>query len=173
MIDIMKTYYSKTYLILICFALLIAAISCSKDDTTNEDDIEKEERLTVADEILQIVNDHRLSIGENTLEINTLATNLANEHTEYMIAQNDISHDDFNQRSDRLIDEENATRTGENVAYGQRSASAVMEAWLNSSGHRKNIEGDFTHIGIGVIKNDAGVYYFTQIFLKKRPDNNA
>ena len=173
MIDIMKTYYSKTYLILICFALLIAAISCSKDDTTNEDDIEKEERLTVADEILQIVNDHRLSIGENTLETNTLATNLANEHTEYMIAQNDISHDDFNQRSDRLIDEENATRTGENVAYGQRSASAVMEAWLNSSGHRKNIEGDFTHIGIGVIKNDAGVYYFTQIFLKKRPDNNA
>lgn len=173
MIDIMKTYYSKTYLILICFALLIAAISCSKDDTTNEDDIEKEERLTVADEILQIVNDHRLSIGENTLETNTLATNLANEHTEYMIAQNDISHDDFNQRSDRLIDEENASRTGENVAYGQRSASAVMEAWLNSSGHRKNIEGDFTHIGIGVIKNDAGVYYFTQIFLKKRPDNNA
>ena len=169
----MKTYYSKTYLILICFALLIAATSCSKDDTTNEDDIEKEERLTVADEILQIVNDHRLSIGENTLETNTLATNLANEHTEYMIAQNDISHDDFNQRSDRLIDEENATRTGENVAYGQRSASAVMEAWLNSSGHRKNIEGDFTHIGIGVIKNDAGVYYFTQIFLKKRPDNNA
>ncbi|WP_298550301.1 CAP domain-containing protein [uncultured Algibacter sp.] len=169
----MKTYYSKTYLILICFALLIAATSCSKDDTTNEDDIEKEERLTVADEILQIVNDHRLSIGENTLEINTLATNLANEHTEYMIAQNDISHDDFNQRSDRLIDEENASRTGENVAYGQRSASAVMEAWLNSSGHRKNIERDFTHIGIGVIKNDAGVYYFTQIFLKKRPDNNA
>jgi uncharacterized protein YkwD len=148
--------------------------SCSKDEVlTKEEVIEQAEILTMADEILQIVNDHRLSIGENTLETNTLATNLANEHTEYMIAQNDISHDDFNQRSDRLIDEENASRTGENVAYGQRSASAVMEAWLNSSGHRKNIEGDFTHIGIGVIKNDAGVYYFTQIFLKKRPDNNA
>jgi uncharacterized protein YkwD len=148
--------------------------SCSKDEElTNEEAIAQAEILTIADEILQIVNDHRLSIGENTLETNTLATNLANEHTEYMIAQNDISHDDFNQRSDRLIDEENATRTGENVAYGQRSASAVMEAWLNSSGHRKNIEGDFTHIGIGVIKNDAGVYYFTQIFLKKRSDNNA
>jgi uncharacterized protein YkwD len=148
--------------------------SCSKDEElTNEEAIAQAEILTIADEILQIVNDHRLSIGENTLETNTLATNLANEHTEYMIAQNDISHDDFNQRSDRLIDEENASRTGENVAYGQRSASAVMEAWLNSSGHRKNIEGDFTHIGIGVIKNDAGVYYFTQIFLKKRSDNNA
>ena len=48
-----------------------------------------------------------------------------------------------------------------------------MTAWLNSPGHRKNIEGDFTHIGIGVVKNDAGVYYFTQIFLKKRSDNNA
>ena len=148
--------------------------SCSKDEVlTNKEAIAQAEILTIADEILQIVNNHRLSIGENTLETNTLATNLANEHTEYMIAQNDISHDDFNQRSDRLIDEENATRTGENVAYGQRSAQQVMTAWLNSPGHRKNIEGDFTHIGIGVVKNDAGVYYFTQIFLKKRSNNNA
>lgn len=165
----MKALYSKIYILFICITFLMVSVSCSKDEAlTEEEAIEITEVLTVADEILQIVNDHRLSIGENPLEINVLATDLANEHTEYMIAQNDISHDDFDQRSYRLIADENALRTGENVAYGQRSAQQVMEAWLNSTGHRRNIEGDFTHIGIGVIKNDAGVYYFTQIFLKKR-----
>lgn len=159
----MKTYNFKTCLVLLCFAVLACNVSCSKDE-----DPEKIEALTISEEILQLVNAHRASIGEHPLAVNNLATQLAEEHTYYMIAQNDISHDNFNERSDRLFDEENATRTGENVAYGQQSAKAVMEAWLDSSGHRANIEGDFTHIGIGVIKNSSGVYYFTQIFLKKK-----
>lgn len=167
----MKTLYSKIYCILVCLALLVCIVSCSKDDSSS--DIEKQEVRSIAEEILQLVNVHRVSIGKEPLEMNALATDLAEEHTLYMIVQNDISHDDFDERSNRLFAEENASRTGENVAYGQRSAQAVMEAWLNSSGHRKNIEGDFTHIGIGVIKNDAGVYYFTQIFLKKRDNGNA
>ncbi|WP_203257485.1 CAP domain-containing protein [Hyunsoonleella ulvae] len=168
----MKVFFSKTYILLVCISFLMISVSCSKEEElTEEEAVEMAEVLSVADEILQLVNEHRLSIGENPLQVNDLATNLAIEHTNYMIAQNDISHDDFDQRSDRLIAEENASRTGENVAYGQRSAQQVMTAWLNSSGHRKNIEGDFTHIGIGVIKNDAGVYYFTQIFLKKRNIN--
>lgn len=164
----MKTFYTKTCCFLICFTLLICSVSCSKDDVS-EHDIEKLEALSIADEILQIVNSHRASIGEQPLAVNSLATDLANEHTLYMIAQNNISHDDFDKRSDRLFDEEDASRTGENVAFGQQSAADVMEAWLNSPGHRQNIEGDFTHIGIGVIKNATGVYYFTQIFLKKKP----
>lgn len=159
----MKTYTIKTWFVLLCFTVLTFTVSCSKDE-----DPEKIEALSIAEEILQLVNLHRASIGEDPLAVNNLATQLAEEHTYYMIAQNDISHDNFDERSDRLFDEENATRTGENVAYGQQSAEAVMEAWINSSGHRANIEGDFTHIGIGVKKNSNGVYYFTQIFLKKK-----
>jgi uncharacterized protein YkwD len=87
-----------------------------------------------------------------------------------MIDQEEISHDKFDERSKTLIKDENASRTGENVAYGQRSAKAVMKAWLNSSGHRKNIEGDFTHVGIAVIKTKSGIFYYTQLFLKKRAD---
>lgn len=158
----MKTYCLKTLSIVCCFSFLLVSVSCSKDE-----DPEKLEALSISEEILQLVNAHRASIDKEPLAINNLATILAEEHTHYMIAQNDISHDNFDERSNRLFAEENATRTGENVAYGQQSAKAVMEAWINSSGHRANIEGDFTHIGIGVIKNGSGVYYFTQIFLKK------
>ncbi len=167
----MKTFYSKTWFVFACFTVLFFNISCSNDDDSL--DIEQQEALSIAEEILQLVNTHRASINKEPLAINDLATKLAEEHTRYMIAQNDISHDDFDKRSDRLIKEEKAFRTGENVAYGQQSAKAVMEAWINSSGHRANIEGDFTHIGIGVIKNSSGVYYFTQIFLKKKPVSNT
>lgn len=152
-----------------CFALLISTVSCSKDDSV--EDIETQEALSIADEILQLVNTHRASIGKEPLSENTLATQLSKDHTSFMINQGEISHDNFDDRADRLFDEENATNVGENVAFGQQSAKAVMEAWLNSSGHRENIEGDFTHIGIGVIKNNAGVYYFTQVFLKKKSTN--
>ena len=162
----MKTFHLKHWFVLLCFAVIICNVSsCSKDDS--HEDIEKQEALSISEKILQLVNAHRTSIGKESLSINDLATQLAEDHTNYMIAQNDISHDNFDERSDRLFDEENASRTGENVAARQRSAQEVMEAWLNSSGHRKNIEGDFTHIGISVIKNEAGQYYFTQIFLKQ------
>jgi len=167
----MKIYNFKTWFILLCFAVLTFTVSCSKDDSP--EDIEKAEALSVTEEIFQLVNAHRVGIGEESLAINDLAIVLAEEHTHYMIVQNDISHDNFDERSDRLFNEENASRTGENVAYGQQSAKDVMEAWLNSQGHRENIEGDFTHIGISVIKNNSGVYYFTQIFLKKRLEPNT
>ena len=42
------------------------------------------------------------------------------------------------------------TRAGENIAYGQSSPAAVVQAWMNSSGHRANIlSRDFTTIGVG------------------------
>ncbi|MCF7567328.1 CAP domain-containing protein [Sabulilitoribacter arenilitoris] len=166
----MKTYYYKACFIFLWFTVLSCIVSCSKEDSL--EDIEKLESLSVSEEILELLNVHRASIGEDPLAKNDLATQLAEEHTRYMIAQNDISHDNFNERSDRLFNEENATRTGENVAYGQQSAKYVMEAWINSSSHRTNIEGDFTHIGIAAIKNSSGVYYFTQIFLKKKTETN-
>lgn len=164
----MRIFSLKCYIIFSCFTLFVMLTSCSENEVSNEETTTIPETLTIAEEILQLVNDHRLSIGQNPLQTDDLATILAIEHTNYMIAQNDISHDDFNERSNRLITEANATRTGENVAVGQRTAQEVMTAWLNSTGHRRNIEGDFTHIGIGAIQNSSGRYYFTQLFLKKR-----
>ena len=161
----MKIFNLKSWFFLLCFAVLLTTVSCSKEDSPEA--IEKQEALSVSQEILQLVNAHRASIDSEALVTNNLATQLAEEHTYYMIGQNDISHDYFDDRADRLFDEENATGVGENVAYGQQTANDVMDAWLNSSGHRANIEGDFTHIGIGVKKNSSEVYDFTQIFLKQ------
>ncbi|TXE12856.1 CAP domain-containing protein [Seonamhaeicola algicola] len=163
----MKTYNLTSFKYLVfSLSLMFSVLACSKDDAT-DNETGNIETLTTANEILLLVNEHRKSIGKNTLAKNALATSLAKQHTEYMIVQNDISHDNFDERSDALMKEENAKKTGENVANGQKNAASVMAAWLNSTGHKKNIEGDFTHIGIAVIKNNKGVAYYTQLFLKK------
>ena len=59
----------------------------------------------------------------------------------------------------------NYRSSGENIAYGQTSASSVMQGWMNSSGHRANIlNGNFTKIGVGHYKSASGVDYWTQLF---------
>ena len=54
----------------------------------------------------------------------------------------------------------------ENVAENHSSnpVAQAMDAWLESEGHRENIEGAFDLTGIGMIENEDGAYFFTQIF---------
>lgn len=164
----MELSFLKIYRTLLCCALVLCFYSCSKDD------VKPSETLTITEEILQLVNEHRASIGKNVLSFNALANDLAKEHTLYMIAQSNMSHENFDGRADRLYAEEDAIIVGENVAYGYKTAKAVMEGWLNSPGHRNNIEGEyFTHIGVAAIKNEAGTYYFTQIFLEKPKEQDG
>jgi uncharacterized protein YkwD len=55
------------------------------------------------------------------------------------------------------------TAAGENIAYGYPSASAVLSAWLGSSGHRANIEnGNYTHHGVGL----EGTHW-THVFIRR------
>lgn len=54
---------------------------------------------------------------------------------------------------------------GENIAKGQPSPKAVVDAWMNSSGHRANIlNASFTHIGVGFVSDGN---YWTQMFVGK------
>lgn len=59
----------------------------------------------------------------------------------------------------------NATRSGENIAWGQRTPQEVVSTWMNSDGHRANIlNPGFHRIGVGHFESDAGVHYWTQLF---------
>ena len=52
---------------------------------------------------------------------------------------------------------------GENIAYGQRTPQEVVNAWMNSSGHRANIlNSSYTQIGVGYVANGN---YWTQMFI--------
>lgn len=155
----MKGLFKYSFLLL----LLVSISSCSDDDDV--DDVPTKE-ISMTDQILSLVNTHRKTKGLNTLKRNTTADKLANEHCDYMISKNKISHDNFSSRTKKLRNNENAKSIGENVAYGYNTAQKVVDGWLNSSGHKENIEGDFTHTGIAAVKNPDGTYYFTQLFYR-------
>ncbi len=53
---------------------------------------------------------------------------------------------------------------GENIAQGQRTPQQVVQAWMDSPGHRQNImNASYTHIGVGFVQNG---YYWTQQFIQ-------
>ena len=54
---------------------------------------------------------------------------------------------------------------GENIAKGYSTPQAVVNGWMNSSGHRANIlNANYTHIGVGYV---ASGNYWTQMFIGK------
>ncbi|MEU4394140.1 CAP domain-containing protein [Kribbella sp. NPDC023855] len=108
-------------------------------------------------QVLQLTNNERSKAGCGPLRTNSALTRAADLHASDMVAQHYFDHTSLDGRSpfDRM---KAAGFTGgamaENIAVGYKSAAAVVEGWMNSEGHRKNILNcDYTMIGIGY---DAG-----------------
>ncbi|WP_371017478.1 SafA/ExsA family spore coat assembly protein [Pseudalkalibacillus sp. JSM 102089] len=57
---------------------------------------------------------------------------------------------------------------GENIAAGQATPEEVVQAWMNSEGHRKNIlSSGYTQIGVGYVPGGSYGHYWTQMFISK------
>lgn len=167
----MKTYTPKLIALLLLTTLLF---SCAKE----EDGVYFNENSEVVNakvvyssmesEIISLVNAHRTSMGLSALSTLNLVSGVADGHTTYMIEAGAISHDNFAERAQILMEEAGAKSVGENVAYGFSTAEGVVNGWLNSDGHRKVIENpDYTHFGISTDSNTENRNYFTNIFIKK------
>ncbi|MCD2259324.1 CAP domain-containing protein [Psychroserpens luteolus] len=122
---------------------------------------------TIEIEILELINAHRINEGLTPLNNHNTIKAVAYTHTDYMVESNNVGHDNFFQRKNSLMQNASATRVSENVAYAYSSAESVVNAWINSDGHRDNIEGDFTDFDISAEQNDEGKWYFTNIFIKR------
>lgn len=118
-------------------------------------------------EILELINEHRISIGLTPLSNHNIIKSVAFTHTDYMIEVNNVSHDNFFQRKASLQQHANASSVSENVAFAFNSAQAVVNAWINSDSHRATIEGDFTDFDISAEQNAQGKWYYTNIFIKR------
>lgn len=152
--------------------IALLSFSCSTD-SIEEDKIEAitstyvPQTKVIEIEILELINDHRISLGLNVLNNMSTIKAEAFGHTDYMVVNNVVSHDNFYQRKQNLVKKVGATRVGENVAYAYSSAESVVNAWLNSAGHKEVIEGDYTDFDIAAEKNAEGKWYYTNIFVKK------
>lgn len=147
--------------------LLLFLGSCTSDSIDDTPVLEAENVLFIEQELLDIVNEHRLSLNTNALAFSDVAYKYANLHTDYMISKGSISHDNFSSRASNIDSEISVEMVAENVAKDYQTAIEAFEGWYVSSSHKKTMEGDFTHTGISVKKDDFGNYYFTQLFYKQ------
>ncbi len=122
------------------------------------------------DEVIRLVNVERSKQGLQLLTKNWELCRVARYKSTDMANKGYFSHTSPTYGSPFKMMESFGIRfsaAGENIAYGQRSPQEVMNAWMNSPGHRSNIMSpSYTQIGVGMAKNSKGVLYWTQQFIK-------
>lgn len=147
--------------------------SCSKDSVEEIDSANLTAQpapiayTDIEHDVLELVNNYRLAQGLTSLQYLDEGSVQAASHNQHMIENNEVCHDFFGNRYQALVKSVNAKAVSENVAFGYRTADAVVNAWIKSDGHRKNLEGEHTHFGISVKEGKDGKLYFTNIFVKK------
>lgn len=121
-------------------------------------------------QVIELVNRERSSRGLGLLTYDSQLGYVARLKSQDMVNNNYFSHTSPTYGSPFQMMEKFGLRfsaAGENIAYGQRTAQEVMNAWMNSAGHRANIlSATYTHIGVGVAKSSNGTLYWTQEFTK-------
>ncbi|HKJ48263.1 MAG TPA: CAP domain-containing protein, partial [Christiangramia sp.] len=122
---------------------------------------------TIEVEILEEINIYRKALGLSELRAMAELSLESEGHNEYMIEEGVVSHDNFSLRASKIMNKVGARAVAENVGFGYRTSEAVVNAWLKSKGHRENVEGEYSHIGISVRQDENGKNYFTNIFIKK------
>ncbi|WP_378733155.1 CAP domain-containing protein [Nocardia brasiliensis] len=122
---------------------------------------------SAADAVVSLTNNERAKAGCPALKADPQLTEAAQAHTEDMAAGGFLDHNSSKgDPGDRIRAAGYRAQTwAENIAEGQRSPSEVVDAWMNSSGHRANILNcGLRDIGVGYAKSGNGTPYWTQDF---------
>ena len=117
-------------------------------------------------EVIRLVNEIRIKNGLKPLTANWELSRVARYKSQDMVDNRYFSHTSptYGTPFQMIRAFGLSFRTaGENIAYGQRTPQAVVNAWMNSSGHRANIlNSSYTQIGVGYA---ASGHYWTQMFI--------
>lgn len=118
--------------------------------------------------VVDLTNQERAKNGLAALKVDLTLSKMAHEKSRDMSANGYFSHTSPTYGSPfDMMKQYGITYSyaGENIAMGQRTPEEVVNAWMNSEGHRKNIlSPNFTHIGVGYVSQGN---YWTQEFIGK------
>jgi uncharacterized protein YkwD len=129
--------------------------------------ISPEELEDLRTRLVEAHNRIRLDARLKKLTVNRKLMAAAQAHAEDMAARRKMTHKggDGSSSSERIKARGyRYFRTGENVAAGHLSTDRVMKGWMDSPGHKRNILGGFSEIGVGCAVDEAGKRYWCVTF---------
>lgn len=119
-------------------------------------------------EVVELTNAERAKYGLTALTIDTELSKVARTKSQDMKDRNYFDHTSPTYGSPFDMMKQfgiNYSSAGENIAQGQTTPQQVVQAWMNSEGHRANIlKASYTHIGVGYVQSGN---YWTQMFIGK------
>ncbi|MBX7240398.1 MAG: CAP domain-containing protein [Bacteroidia bacterium] len=129
--------------------------------------------MSIAKKVHEVVNNYRKKNGLAALKMQRELNDIAFAHSKKMATgQIPFSHLDFHDRVKMVDQYANIPyRTAENLYAHKISPSQIpneaLQGWYNSPGHKKNMDGQFIHTGIGVCRSKSGEIFITQLFVGK------
>ncbi|WP_319506153.1 CAP domain-containing protein [uncultured Methanolobus sp.] len=154
-----KTYYLSGY-----FLAFIILLTCFTSFVSAEETYAVQEQ-----QMLDLINDERLSYGLEPLTLNPVLTQVARDHSKEMIEMDYFSHNSFDGTlfSERIRDAGYPVyRIGENIAMNYPpNVVQAHENLMNSAGHRANIlSSSYNEIGIGIWVGEYSSYSNTAMY---------
>jgi uncharacterized YkwD family protein len=138
------------------------------DKSTDEKQETSSELSAFEQEVVKLTNAEREKQGLSALKIDTELSKVARIKSQDMKDNNYFDHNSPTYGSPFDMMKKfgiSYTSAGENIAQGQQTPEEVVQAWMNSQGHRENImNSSFTHIGVGYVESGN---YWTQQFIGK------
>jgi uncharacterized protein YkwD len=151
------------FFVFLFLAELISAVACRSPFVPSASDTPAQ----IEQDIFNLVNDHRRSIGLNELVWSDTIAEQARLHSQSMAAGTmPFGHDDFDGRLAVIAKTIPWRSAGEVVALAAAAAAAV-DGWIAGPEHKPILEGNFDWTGIGVAKAGTS-FYATETFIKLR-----
>ncbi len=131
---------------------------------------------SLSGQILKEVNSYRRSLGKADLQRHAGLDRLAQDHCEYLrqhrgefsLYGKNVSHMGFEGRSLVARERYKMMSCGENVASanhpGADAPAVLLKLWAGSKDHEFNMRNTWTHTGIGVVVDQDGTVFSTELF---------
>jgi uncharacterized protein YkwD len=144
----------KLFLLALLLFLPISGIGCRRQDDNLDLGVD-----ISRSEIMFAHNKERMKAGSSPLEHDAFLEERAQKWAEWMAQRDSLTHSHLSMGGTNFM------TMGENIAMGYPDIDSVVDGWMNSSGHKRNIlNKKFTHAGYGYAKKPNGSAYWCAQF---------
>ncbi|NRQ50467.1 CAP domain-containing protein [Aeromicrobium stalagmiti] len=118
---------------------------------------------TYETQVIDRTNTYRVAHDKVKVKAHSCVDRWAEGQARWMAARGTLEH--RKGRMEKILKDCNLTGVSENIAMGFSSGNKTVNAWMDSSGHRRNILATkMRYVGVGAVKDSDGVWWVAQVF---------